>query len=129
MLCSSSKWQSCGELELAFPYIDVMLEKAQDPSECDKFAKIQKILDDTKIVLVQSPLVISICNYLYVLQFCGAVCLLCIIMCTSQHESLEKALDREHKLGDMVRKSEDLNAMSKKFFENSKSMNSCCILQ
>ena len=48
----SSKWQSCGELEITFPYINAMLEKAQDPSECDKITKVQKMLDDTKIVLV-----------------------------------------------------------------------------
>jgi len=83
------------DLDLAVPALDQLLIKYQDPIEADKILKIQKNLDETKTILVQT---------------------------------IDQILERETKLEDLAKRSQDLSFQSKVFLEKANQTNSCCTI-
>lgn len=48
---SEATWLTASEGQLKFDPLDAMIRKYQDPHEADAIMKIQKDLDETKIIL------------------------------------------------------------------------------
>ncbi|CAA6667645.1 unnamed protein product [Spirodela intermedia] len=86
-----------------WPYLNDALTKFQDPAEADKLLKIQRDLDQTKIILDDSFPVL-------------------------QHKTIDSVLARGEKLDSLVEKSSDLSAASQMFYKQAKKTNQCCAI-
>jgi synaptobrevin family protein YKT6 len=80
------------DLDLPVPALEQIIIKYQDPVEADKLLKIQKNLDETKVVLMKT---------------------------------IDQVLERDAKLEDLAKRSQDLSFQSKMFLDKTKE-NSCC---
>ncbi|RWW23365.1 hypothetical protein GW17_00012392 [Ensete ventricosum] len=87
-----------------WPYLTDALTKFQDPAEADKLLKIQKELDETKIILL---LLTSILLYLKLMQ----------------HKTIDSVLARGERLDSLVEKSSDLSAASQVSMHKTKNKN------
>jgi synaptobrevin family protein YKT6 len=98
---------------VAYPALKTYITKFQDPEQVDSIVKIQRELDETKIVLHKTIESVS----------------------PSKPSSFPnkltsvKVLQRGEKLDDLISKSEGLSAQSKMFYTSAKKQNSCCIIQ
>ncbi|XP_031378035.1 VAMP-like protein YKT61 isoform X1 [Punica granatum] len=102
-----------------WPYLNEALTKFQDPAEADKLLKIQRELDETKIILVSiQPSILSSL----------LICLVHMNGCLSQHKTIDSVLARGEKLDSLVDKSSDLSAASQMFYKQAKKTNQCCTL-
>lgn len=82
------------------------LTKYQDPKQADTIMKVQKELDETKVVLVcpcaSCPSVVK------------------ILTSSKQHKTIESVLERGEKLDNLVERSNALSAQSKMFYKTAK---------
>lgn len=82
------------------------LTKYQDPKQADTIMKVQKELDETKVVLVcpcaSPPSVVK------------------ILTSSKQHKTIESVLERGEKLDNLVERSNALSAQSKMFYKTAK---------
>ncbi|KAJ3097914.1 palmitoyltransferase [Physocladia obscura] len=81
-----------------YPELKEQLVKYQDPHEADPLLRVQRDLDETKIVLVSGLI----------------------------HKTMESLLNRGEVLDDLVQRSDQLSSQSKMFYKTAKSTNSCC---
>lgn len=106
------------------------LTKYQDPKQADTIMKVQKELDETKIVLVS-------CSFLRTIVDKALI--------VAQHKTIESVLERGEKLDNLVERSNALSAQSKMFYKTAKKVslfpncqplffsltrqqNSCCVV-
>ena len=95
-----------------FPALKEYIQKYQDPAAADSIMKIQKELDETKIVLhktIESVLERGSCCPVFDCEF---ACVLTIAV--------------GEKIDTLVAKSDGLSAQSKMFYTQAKKQNSCC---
>ncbi|KAL6613758.1 hypothetical protein ACP70R_036028 [Stipagrostis hirtigluma subsp. patula] len=103
-------------------YLNDALTKYQDPAEADKLLKIQRDLDETKIILIDNVKV-NLLKYVSVgWRFDGRQSVLC------QHKTIDSVLARGERLDSLVEKSSDLSAASQMFYKQAKKTNSCCTI-
>lgn len=95
-----------------FPSLKTYIQAYQDPHQVDSILKIQKELDETKIVLHKT--IESVCA---AREHMGRMML-----------TPDQVLERGEKIDDLVSKSEGLSAQSKMFYTSAKKQNSCCVI-
>lgn len=86
------------------------LTKYQDPTQADTIMKVQKELDETKIVLVSRSQLDC---------YCQGVDSCFLFVCT-QHKTIESVLERGEKLDNLVERSNALSNQSKMFYRTAK---------
>ena len=94
----------------------------QDHTQADKLSKIQKDLDETKIILHQVCVVVVVWGG--GLQYCTATLVRSCLSPASQ--TIDSVLRRGEKLDALVDKSNDLSLASQMFYKQARKTNSCC---
>lgn len=82
------------------------LTKYQDPKQADTIMKVQKELDETKVVLV--------------CPCASRRSVVKILTSSNQHKTIESVLERGEKLDNLVERSNALSAQSKMFYKTAK---------
>jgi len=90
-----SAFQMAGANSIEFKELDEYIVTYQKPEEASAIMKVQRELDETKIVL---------------------------------HKTIEKLLERDEKLDNLVARSNDLSFQSRMFYGQAKKQNSCCVV-
>eukprot|EP00850_Spirogloea_muscicola_P024553 SM001038S09167 [mRNA] locus=s1038:51:1507:+ [translate_table: standard] len=105
-----NSWQSAqADSKDAPPFLNDALVKYQDPTEADKLLKIQRDLDETKVILAVADRGWQPGRHLAV-----------------QHKTIDSVLARGEKLDTLVDKSTDLSMASQLFYKQAKKTNQCC---
>jgi synaptobrevin homolog YKT6 len=107
-----SSWAN-SNAEVPFPVLKEYLQKYQDPQNADSIMKIQKELDETKIVLHK-----TIESVLERGEFCSV----------DLHVGFRADEFAGEKIDSLVAKSDGLSAQSKMFYTQAKKQNSCCVV-
>jgi synaptobrevin family protein YKT6 len=116
-----SSWAN-SNAEVPFPVLKEYIAKYQDPQNADGIMKIQKELDETKIVLHKTIESVLERGEYRISQY-------------SQHDIFvdidtlpADTFDLGEKIDTLVAKSDGLSAQSKMFYTQAKKQNSCCVV-
>ncbi|KAF3678724.1 VAMP-like protein YKT62 [Capsicum annuum] len=102
-----------------WPYLNEALAKFQDPAEADKLFKIQRELDETKIILIgkeevwnRAELYVLLAKEASTQAYNFPFLRFTAVKITPLHKTIDSVLERGEKLDSLVEKSSDLSAAS-----------------
>ncbi|KAF7148572.1 hypothetical protein RHSIM_Rhsim03G0256000 [Rhododendron simsii] len=93
-----------------WPYLNEALAKFQDPAEADKLLKIQRELDETKIIL--DSLIAADAFFFFFFFFPFDQLIVVDDVANANHKTIDSVLARGERLDSLVDKSSDLSAAS-----------------
>lgn len=98
-----------------------LLSRFQDPHAADSLLKVQRDLDETKIILVRrrAECASTACADAHSWLCPGAA---------AQRKTIESTLERGEKIENLVERTNELSSQSKMFYRQARKANQCCVL-